>query len=554
MKRWVLAVLLMAGWCFGNSPLLESSGETHRVAIVNSGYDALLLRIHLLRHATHSINVQTFILTNDECGRLFMYELIQAARRGVKVRMIADHFVSDKECGLAAFLATVHPNLEFKYYRPTADRLKPSKVQGALYGLFSFREVNQRMHNKLITVDGRVAVTGGRNIENSYYHFSTGMNFKDRDVLLIGPEVRAMEESFEAFWSCREAVAGRDLTDVRRRIAADDVPDYPTRESFRLNGFFDALLAEADDPALIQSRFADALIPARHVEFIADRPGKNSRWGLNGDGEITDRLRRELSGCERELIMQTPYLVVDASARNFFLRLKKKRPDLRITLSSNSFGSTDNIMAYSANYKRRSIYVEQLGFHIYEYKPLPEDLLRVFPAWPQMKALAERSSDADDAAEQPFLCIHAKSFVMDGHLAYIGTYNLDPRSANLNTEVGLLIDDERVAAQLRADILNDTRPGNSWVIAKRAVPLSLDKVNALLEQVSCASPVDLWPLRNTGSFELIPGKEPVPPDHPEFYWRYRDAGDFPGNESLFSSKAVQTRLLKILNGLATPIL
>jgi len=555
MKKVLLVVCLFAsGWVVAASPLLEPVGESNQVAIVNSGADALLLRVHLLRNAKESINVQTFILHNDETGRLFMYELIQAAKRGVKVRMIADHFVSDKDLDLAAFLATGHPNLEFKYYRPAADRLKPSKLRNMMSLLFSFRGTNQRMHNKIITVDGKVAVTGGRNVENSYYNFSTAMNFKDRDVLVAGPVVKEMEASFEKFWNYKHSVAARELVDVKARIKKGGFTRYTTWDEFRFNGFFDELSQEANDSNLIKARFAERMLPAKRVEFICDKPGKNRHLGFAGDGIITDRLRKELMNAEQQLVMQTPYLVVDKSARKFFAKLKKKKPGLTIKVSSNSFGSTDNIMAYSANYKWRSLYIEDLDLHIYEYKPLPADLLNVFPAYPKMKAMADQKPSKGEEKDPPFLCIHAKSFVMDGRVAYIGTYNLDPRSANLNTEVGLLIYDERVAALLKADILNDMAPDNSWVIAKKEVPLSLDKVNALFERVSSATPLDLWPIRNTSSFELRPGKEPVPPGHPDFYKHYQDAGSFPGDDSILSPKAAQTRMLKIINNLATPIL
>ena len=549
MKKVLLLVLwCVAAWGSAESPLFEAADERNQVAIINSGYDALLLRVHLFRNAKQSINVQTFILTNDECGRLFMYELIQAAKRGVKVRMIADHFVSDKDCDLAAFLATVHPNLEFKYYRPAADRLKPSKLRGILNLAFAFRDTNQRMHNKLITVDGKIAVTGGRNIENSYYHFSTGMNFKDRDALVVGPVVRSMESSFEKFWNYKHSVPGRKLVDVKKRIEADSFTRHDTWDDFHFNGFFDVLSPEADDEAVINKKFAEALLPAQRVEFICDRPGKNRRWSLSGDGEITERLRKELMAAEQQLVMQTPYLVVDKPAREFFLELKKKKPGLTIKVSSNSFGSTDNIMAYSANYKWRSLYIEDLGLHIYEYKPLPADLLNVFPAYPTMK------KRAGNEEEQPFLCIHAKSFVLDDRVAYIGTYNLDPRSANLNTEVGLVIVDERISELLKADIVNDMRAGNSWVIAKKEVPLSLDKVNALFERASCSTPLDVWPVRNTSSFDLRSGMQPLPPTHPDFYTHYEDVGSFPGDESVITSKGTKTRMLKIINSLATPIL
>ncbi|MCF7848578.1 MAG: phospholipase D family protein [Kiritimatiellales bacterium] len=555
MKRIILGVFLFAAvWVSAASPLFEQVDDVNRVKIVNSGYDAMLLRVHLFRNAKQSINVQTFILTNDECGRLFMYELIQAAKRGVKVRMIADHFVSDKDCDLAAFLAEVHPNLEFKYYRPAADRLKPSKLRGMLNTLFSFRNTNQRMHNKIITVDGKIGITGGRNIENTYYHFSTGMNFKDRDVLVTGPVVKSMEASFEKFWKYKHSVAGRDLMDVKQRIEKNDFKRYETWDEFLFHGFFDKLSPAANAPKLIKAKFADKLLVPQQVEFICDKPGKNRKWNLTGDGVITAQLRKELAGWERQLIMQTPYLVLDEATREYFLRQKKAKPGLEVIVSSNSFGSTDNIMAYSANYKWRSLYIEDLDFGIYEYKPLPEDLLKVFPAYPQMKKMAAKKPAEDGKKDKPFLCIHAKSFVMDDHTAYIGTYNLDPRSANLNTEVGLLIHDENVAALLKADIMNDTRPGNSWVIARKEVPLNLDKVNALLEKLSSASPIDVWPIRNTSSFELKPGENPVSPDHPAFYKRYRDLGSFPDGTSLLSPKETKTRMMKIVNGMAAPIL
>jgi len=555
MKRKLLAVFLfMAGWISAESPLFKPTGGSNQVAIINSGADAMLLRVHLFRNAKESINVQTFILTDDECGRLFMYELIQAAKRGVKVRMIADHIASDQNLDLATFLATVHPNLELKYYRPATDRLKPSKFSEIMSLLFSFRDTNQRMHNKIITVDGKIAVTGGRNIENSYYHFSTGMNFKDRDVLVAGPVVKEMEASFEKFWDYKHSVAARELVDVKAQIIKGGFVRYSTWDEFRFNGFFDELSQEANDLNLIKARFAERMLPVKRVEFICDKPGKNRGRGLAGDGVITDRLRKELAATEQQLVMQTPYLVVDKSARKFFLRLKKKNPRLTIKVSSNSFGSTDNIMAYSANYKWRSLYIEDLGLEIYEYKPLPADLLNVFPTYPKMKALADQKPAEGGEKEQPFLCIHAKSFVMDGRVAYIGTYNLDPRSANLNTEVGLLIYDEQVAALLKADILNDMAPDNSWMIARKEAPLSLDKVNALFERVSSTIPLDIWPIRNTSSFDLRPGKESVPPGHPDFYTHYQDAGSFPGDDSILSPKATQTRMLKIINSLATPIL
>lgn len=196
----------------------------NHIAMIGGGHDALLLRVQLIREARRSIGIQTFIWTNDECGRLLIYELVEAARRGVKVRIIADHFASDQDPEVVAFLATIHPNLELKHYRPAMSRIKPSRLQSLLAGVMSFRAFNQRMHNKVMLVDDAVLITGGRNVENSYFDHSTSMNFRDRDVLVAGPVVRDAVRSFEQFWSYRHSVPSRELVDVQALIASGNYP------------------------------------------------------------------------------------------------------------------------------------------------------------------------------------------------------------------------------------------------------------------------------------------------------------------------------------------
>ncbi len=194
-----------------------SLDQGNEVLLVEDGDDALLLRVLMIRRAQKNIAIQTFIWTNDETGRLMIYELIQAARRGVNVQVIADHFVSDKDSRIVAFLATVHPNFHMKHYRPAGNRIEASKLQSMLTSAISFRSVNQRMHNKIMIFDDRVAISGGRNIENSYFNRSLGMNFKDRDVLVIGPVVREVRKSFDHFWEYRHSKSSSDLLHVKKK-------------------------------------------------------------------------------------------------------------------------------------------------------------------------------------------------------------------------------------------------------------------------------------------------------------------------------------------------
>ncbi len=396
----------------------------YRLAIISGGYDALLLRVHLIRQAKASVSIQTFIWTNDECGRLLIYELIEAARRGVKVRILATHMVSEQDPGAMAFLATAHPNLKVKHYRPAAGHLKPSLGRKLFAGALAFRDTNQRMHNKVFLVDDAVLVTGGRNIENTYFDHSTTMNFRDRDVLAVGPVVRAAVESFEEFWRFRGAVASRALKDVGGVIEAGKFRRYETKADYDFGPHFATLTREADDAGVVTERFVARLKPVRAVTFVCDEPGKSV---ARADGEMprsTRALRTALEEAKTSIVMQSPFLVLSKPARALIREMHVKNPELRMQISTNSFASTENLFAYSANYRLRTDYVEELRLEVHEFKPLPGSLLTLFPRHAEMTAVATALAKPGKTARPPFLCVHAKSLVVDGRLAFVGSYNL----------------------------------------------------------------------------------------------------------------------------------
>lgn len=528
----------------------DDPASGNRALLLENGYDALLVRVHLIRQARRSIEIQTFIWSNDEVGRLLIYELIEAARRGVNVRIIADHMVSDQDPATVAFLATVHPNFQVRHYRPAMARIKPSWWQTVLAAARSFRGINQRMHNKVMLVDDAVLITGGRNIENTYFDHSTGMNFRDRDVLATGPVVQSAVASFESYWNYQHVVPGDQLKDVVAAIRRGDYPLYATRADYDFGGHFDGLDAEANDDALIRAKFAARLQPVDRVRFVADAPGKSAGWRGEADGAAAE-LRAMAAQARTDIVMQTPYLIISDPAKRLVRELRQQNPALRIRISSNSFASTDNIMAYSANYRLRGTYVDDLQLEVHEFKPRPAALRTLFPRFDEMKARAE---EAEPAGPGPFLCLHAKSLVVDDRLSFVGSYNLDPRSENLNTEVGLIVEDEAFARALRAEIEADMRPENSWVIARRELPLGTGVVNGLLEGLFGLSPVDVWPVRNTSSFALRPDGVEVSPYDPTFHRNYREVGSFPGADSRLSTKEIVTRIYKAVGTVFTPVL
>lgn len=565
MKVWRIVGLLALVWTgvaraegFADSPfgpvsLADPADPTvgNRVVSIENGRDALLVRLHLIRQARASIDIQTFIWTDDECGRLLMYELIEAARRGVRVRIIADHMVSDQDPRTVAFLATVHPNFQVRHYRPAMRRINPSLWQTMLAGALSFHGTNQRMHNKLMVFDGAIMLTGGRNIENTYFDHSRTMNFRDRDVLAVGPVAQVAADSFEEFWNFKHTVPGTELTDVAAIIAADKFPRYESRADYDFGVFFADEAALTGEVAAAATRLGGQLRLLAKVRFIVDLPGKSSGWFAR-DSLITRELRALAAGAERDIVMQTPYLILSKPARRLVKELQRKNPDMRIRISSNSFASTDNLLAYSANYRLRGVYVRDLGLEIHEFKPQPESLRELFPDYDAMADLAVAEQPRNPA--KPFLCIHAKSLVVDDHVSFVGSYNLDPRSENLNTEVGLIIEDEVFARELRAAIEADMQPENSWVIGKRDLPLPVGMVNALIDGIISHTPLDVWPVQNTTSYELLPDKAELPVGHPDFHRHYRDAGPFPGTDRLLSTKEILTRIYKAVGSPLTPIL
>ncbi|TNF53087.1 hypothetical protein EP227_06480, partial [bacterium] len=246
----------------------------HFVSILNIGQDALLARLHLIRAARKSIDLQTYIWANDEVGQLVFHELLEAARRGVQVRLIVDQVTVTEDPVLLARLATAHKNLEISFYNPTFSRGQTTPLTLTTGVLFSFRKINQRMHNKVLIIDEQIGIVGGRNIENKYYDYSGEYNFKDRDVIVIGPAVTQMREFFERYWSNEVVVKAFHLIDVDQEIKKLQSNTEPTLMDKPDRSFFSEIDSLASEYSLSKERPAMRPLPVRRVKYTADLPGK----------------------------------------------------------------------------------------------------------------------------------------------------------------------------------------------------------------------------------------------------------------------------------------
>ncbi|GAA5066982.1 phospholipase D family protein [Lysobacter panacisoli] len=354
----------------------ESTPEQprHYALILDRGPDALLARVNLIRSATTAIDLQTYIFDEDDAGRLVLDELLAAARRGVRVRVLIDQLSALKHIDTLAALAGAHVNFELKLYSPVLGRAQISYPQYALAAACCWRTLNQRMHTKLLLIDGAVGITGGRNYQDDYYDWDDEYNFRDRDLLVAGPVARVMGEDFALFWNDRRSTPVERLNDVGGRVLSGGVPALPAMKFERPERAL-AMLADASDGALVEERLVQQALPVGAVRYISDTPEKHAAVNAEQQAVASGSLRSLIESAQDEVILQTPYLVLSDAAQEMFRGLhqrpREQRP--RVIISTNSLAATDAFIAYALSYKYKRRYLREFGFNIFEYKPFPRD-------------------------------------------------------------------------------------------------------------------------------------------------------------------------------------
>ena len=372
--------------CAQDSPLRALGGRAfaestpgqprHYATIIDEGEVALVARLNLIRSASRSIDLQTYIFDKDDSARLILDELQAAARRGVKVRVLIDQLSAISDLQILGALASSHQNFELRVYNPTFGKARLNYFDYAASVLCCFRRFNQRMHNKLLVVDDVLGVVGGRNYQDDYYDWDSEYNFRDRDVLVAGPEVREMAANFDAFWHAPRSVPAERLNDVGRTLLEQGAPKMPPAD-FRRPERIERVSAEANDPDYVTRSFVATAMPVASVQYVADLPRKHrrerARQPANGQHVTEPQLDSLIAGAQSEVLLQTPYLVLSKPAQRLFRDLRKREHAPRIVVSTNSLAATDNPIVYALSYKYKRRNMRELGFNIYEFKPFPLD-------------------------------------------------------------------------------------------------------------------------------------------------------------------------------------
>jgi len=382
-------------------------------------------------------------------------------------------------------------------------------------------------------------------------------------------------------------VPAERLNDVGRLLLDEGVPPLPPLDYAHPDRAA-AMSRAASDAATVRERLVSRAMPVDDVEFHADPPQKHRREADGTERLAAGNALRELiAGAQDEVLLQTPYLVLSKPAQELFRELQARESPPRVVVSTNSLAATDAFIVYALSHKYKRRYLREFGFHIYEYKPFPQDApidlaatrAQARPTAQDRAALrmAQRRARREPlqrehiatryfgrGANDPVplrragvrIGLHAKSLVVDERIGVVGTHNFDPRGDRYNTESAVVVDDPAFARALAASIRRDIAPANSWVIAPRDKPPVLSGLEYSLGKVSEQLPVfDLWPWRYATSYAFVPGPEcplPLPRDDPRFRDCYRPVGDFP--EVNLGPKWLATRIFTAFGAGLAPIL
>lgn len=387
---------------------------------LSDGIDALAARLLMASQAERSIDLQYYLIKSDASSKALIDELLKAADRGVRVRFLLDDvFTGGYDAAMAALDS--HPNFEIRifnpFYRGAAGRV--------VSGMTNFGRINRRMHNKSFTVDNQITVIGGRNIADEYFGAREDAKFSDLDVIGIGPVVSDVSTMFDLYWNHETALP----------IAAfAKMPDDPAAELLRVRADLDIARSE-----LINTKYANAV--REHViefvhsdngayywapyELVYDSPDKGIRKKAAESSSIVTPLVESLSSAKEQVVVLSPYFVPRKSGVEGFTALQKSGVD--VTIVTNSLAANNQFSVH--------------GGYAPSRKPLLENGIKIY----------EVRSDADVAGAELIgysgakATLHTKAFLVDEREVFIGSFNFDPRSANINTESGVIIRSPKLA-------------------------------------------------------------------------------------------------------------
>jgi putative cardiolipin synthase len=398
------------------------------------GVEALAIRLLLAERAERSIDAQYFLIHDDVVGRLFIESLLLAADRGVRIRLLIDDIhTGGLDAELTAFDS--HPNVEVRLFNPLAHRSVRS------LNAPSVRRVIRRMHNKSFTVDNQMTVIGGRNIADEYFGARSDVNFGDLDVLGVGPVVQEVSSMFDLYWNHRAALpilalargpdnAEEALDAIRSRLAESRAEVAESR------------YADVGRRTILDTLQRDAsAFNWAPYELVYDSPDKSQPESSETVASITTSLVNSIVAAEQELLVISPYFVLREPQIEGFRQLRER--GIEVAVVTNSLASNNHAVSHSG------------------YAPVRKPMLEMGARLFEIRADASISSNEPVGTESSKSTLHAKAYIVDRRRLFIGSFNWNQRSGNVDTEMGVIIDSPELGGRF-AELFHSLESDKSY--------------------------------------------------------------------------------------------
>ena len=414
----------------------ERNGDSGLV-LLPSNLDAFAVRMLTAGLAGRSLDVMYYMWKSDLTGMLVMQEVIAAADRGVRIRMLLDDLgvsISDR----IFHAISCHPNIELRLFNPT--RARDNSIWRGIEMALRFRSVNRRMHNKAWIADGRVAVVGGRNIGDEYFDAGKDANFRDLDLVMVGDVVAKTEAIFDDYWNSMAAVPVRSLLSRRsNRLTKLRQVMERNRSTEHAKPYLDRI---GSGHSLEEIVGDDGFLWAEHVRVLANSPEKAAGKRRNGQNLLMQTLLPVIASARHSVNITSPYFI--PGERGVAALTKLSNAGMKVSVLTNSLAATD-VAAVHAGYSRYRPALLKGGVCLYE-----------------LRSVAGQGSFSLRGSGQASL--HTKAFSRDGQYGFIGSLNLDPRSVSLNTEMGVLFKSRALVALMDAVYAEENRPELSYAV------------------------------------------------------------------------------------------
>lgn len=401
---------------------LRAQPDSNGFYPLTQGLDAFGARLALMNDAEISIDAQYFLMKNDIAGTVFAKALVDAADRGVRVRFLLDDIfttVDDKKL----YALNSHPNIELRIFNPISR-----KGIYVFNYLGNFGLANRRMHNKSFTVDNVVSVIGGRNIAVEYFQLETSGEFIDFDMFSAGPIVEEVSASFDDYWNHELAVPVEALVE---KVDTQQLEELVAEANLKMSQEGYSVYVDAQDTVLMRAWFNDELDPYfANAKLIADEPQKLLEDISSEHKIVATQVGKALQQAQSEVILFTPYFIPRKGGIELLRELTQK--GVRVVVVTNSLATNNHTSVHSA------------------YASYRKDLLRAGVELWEARVNAAQRTNADGSEELEKLTLHTKGILIDRRWLFVGSLNLDPRSIDINTEMGVFIDSEEMAQQIIA--------------------------------------------------------------------------------------------------------